>query len=388
MPDILSHADVFASPIHGDAVPAVRSLAAGRLQSTRRRVVEAVAQKGMEDAARSLRDFSPGRGSPWRPEMGRALLALRRDLHALAALELAALHAGMGGTGRVEVHIDEPEWLFLDGWLEPVRGACRLEARENTTTIHSELGEATYVLSPDKTLVPTKGSNGPWQVFPTGGLSPRYVTASGLYHSIEGFPWIEGPPPAPASPAIAVKNRIEMIHAGWRLILERTPIFAPWVASTAAGCLLVERGGEYAAQSGSCFDHPGLIAIQPPDDPVFCGELLVHECAHQHMLLYSMIAPLVEKGSDEVYHSPIKRAHRPIEKVLAGAHAVANMIVYYHVLKKTTGLDERAEVRFDIHQRWFAEDYRPALDQSKTLTPLGRRFWQSACSAVDAAARQ
>ncbi|HVK63006.1 MAG TPA: HEXXH motif-containing putative peptide modification protein [Polyangium sp.] len=388
MADISSHADIFASPVHGDAVGAVRSLAAGRLNATRRRVADVLSRAGKDEAARALVAFTPGRGSAWRPEMGLALLALRNDAPALAALQLAALHGGMGGSGVVEVDIDTPQWLYLDGWLEPIQGACRLAAGENKTTLHSDLGHATYVLSPEKNLVPAEAPGGPWRVFPSGGLAPRYVTVSGLRHSVEGFPWIEGPPPAPPATVTAPQERIDVIRAAWRLLLESAPLFAPWVASTAAGCLLLDRSGSHEAQSGSSYDHPGLIAIETPDDTAFCGELLVHECAHQHMLLYSMVAPFVQTGSDEVYYSPIKRAHRPIERVLSGAHAVGNMIVYYHALRRTTGLDAAAQDRFSVHQRWFDEDYRPALDQSKTLTETGQRFWRGVCNAVDSAARQ
>ena len=187
---------------------------------------------------------------------------------------------------------------------------------------------------------------------------------------------------------VASVPRVASIHGGWQLIVEKAPIFGAWVASTAAGCLLLEPSGSHEAQSGSCYDHPGLIAIEPPSCPVFCGELLVHECSHQHMLVYTMVAPLVAPGSDESYYSPIKRAHRTIDRVLSGAHAVGNMILYYEELRRTTTLDARSQERFDQHRSWFAEDYRSALDQSKSLTPAGWNFWHSLRDAVDSAAQR
>jgi HEXXH motif-containing protein len=183
-------------------------------------------------------------------------------------------------------------------------------------------------------------------------------------------------------------SRIETIHQGWQLILEHAPVYGLWVASTAAGCLLLDRSGTQVAQSGSSFDQPGLIAIEPPDCPVFCGELLVHECSHQQLLIYGMVAPTVSADSHEVCYSPIKRANRTIDQVLIAAHAVGNMILYYAALRRTMELDRLSCERFDLHRTWFAEDYRPALDRSESLTEAGRVLWDSLCHAVDCAMRQ
>jgi hypothetical protein len=46
-------------------------------------------------------------------------------------------------------------------------------------------------------------------------------------------------------------------------------------------------------------------------------------------------------------------------------------------------LDRASQERFDQHRSWFAEDYRPALDRSESLTEAGRTLWGSLCNAVD-----
>ncbi len=393
MADLTLHAKAFASPGSGDAPGAVRPLAAGRLHGTRRRVAEALARAGVDAAARSVLAFTAGAGSAWRPETGLALQAHRAGDHALAALQLGAAYAATGGGAAIEVSLDAPTWLYLDGWLMPVEGRARLTTDAGAITVRSERGGATYTLYQGNTWIPDEAPGGPWRPHPSGGMTPRYVTASGLRHSIEGFPWISAPPSAtvtPASPAspVSPEQRIAALHAGWRLILDRAPAYAAWVASTAAGCLLLESSdGVFQAQSGSSYDHPGLIAVEPPECPVFCGEILVHECSHQHMLVYTMVVPLVRPGSAEVHFSPIKRARRTIDRVLSGAHAVGNMILYYEAVRRSMALDPASQERFEQHRAWFAADYRPALDASESLTAAGRDLWQALCRAVDAAAR-
>jgi HEXXH motif-containing protein len=386
MADLASHAKLFASPTSGSAAGAVRKLAAGRLSATRRRLASALAQAGDDAAAGALLSFTAGAGSAWRPETGLALLAQRRDTLALAALQLGAALGATGGAGAVSGVLESPRWLYLDGWLLPVEGPCSVVAGGGSMAIRSDLGSAIFSLSAADSWAPVEPLDGPWASIPSGGLAPRYITVTGLRNAIEGFPWLSTPPPVRPAPVVAPAPRVAFIHGGWQLIAEKTPIFGAWVASTAAGCLLLEPSGTHEAQSGSCYDHPGLIAIEPPSCPVFCGEILVHECSHQHMLCYTMVAPLVEPGSEESSYSPIKRAHRTIDRVLSGAHAVGNMILYYEELRRTMELDARSQERFDQHRSWFAEDYRPALDQSKSLTAAGLNFWQSLRDAVDSAA--
>jgi HEXXH motif-containing protein len=396
MTNMTTYAAAFASPSGGDNTGAVRALALGRLNSTRKRIVAALAGSGQEETAQALLSLLPGKGSAWRPETGLALSAYRNQQHGLAALQLAAACAGMGGSGQITIRLETAQWLYLDGWLMAVNGQCGLRAEGSSIVIDSDLGSATYRTSKENRWLPSEASLGPWTAFASGGLSPRYVTVSGLRHSVEGFPWISGNPPLAADtggasegPRPGVADRpISSIQQGWGVIIKHTPVYGAWVANTAAGCLLIDPSGTHSAQSGSSYDHPGLIAIEPPECPLFCGEILVHECSHQHLLIYTMAAPLVTNGSREMYYSPIKRAHRSIDRVLTGAHAVGNMIVYYATLRHTMELDQRSQERFDQHCKWFSEDYRAALDRSESLTEAGQALWASLCKTVDCAMEQ
>ncbi|HUB81295.1 MAG TPA: HEXXH motif-containing putative peptide modification protein [Bryobacteraceae bacterium] len=392
MKDFTPHAALFATPQGAGTLAAVRGLALARLNSTRARIVGALAESHLDLLADSLRDFTPGGATAWRPETGLALLAYRNRQHTFAALQWAAACASMGGRGSMMARLDTPQWLYLDGSLVPLTGECGLIADGDLVVVETNCGSTAFRLTAENRWESVQTKPGPWAVFASGGLAPRYVTATGLRHSVEGFPWISGTVSGSTDsgwpPRSVPARRIANIANGWRTILTHAPLFGGWVADTACGCLLIEPSGTHSAQSGSSYDHPGLIAIEPPECPFFCGEILVHECSHQQLLIYSMVAPLVERGSRETYYSPIKRATRSIDRVLTGAHAVGNMVRYYATVRQSVPLDRASQERFERHHKWFQEDYRPALDASQSLTPAGRLLWTSLCRAVDEAMRQ
>lgn len=370
MTDIGSYAPSFASPWGGDSSGVVAALAMGRLESTRRIL-------GTSRGSEAVLAFAADGGNAWRPEIGLALLADSRGAHGLAALQfLLACH------GNLKVFLEQPEWLYFEGWLTPVQGRCIVARDARSATIDSALGSARFENREGHWSSPYQAC-GPWSVYPSGGLAPRYAVVTGLRNSAEGFPWVCEQPHVLHRESAGSDPRVEVIHSAWQVILEHAPSYGLWVASTAAGCLLLEQEESRVAQSGSSFDYPGLIAIAPPDCPVFCGEILVHECSHQQLLVYGMLAPMVAADSKETAYSPIKRANRTIDRVLTGAHAVGNMILYYAELCRTMKLDAASRQRYQQHCDWFRDDYRQSLDRSESLTQAGRRLWNSLCVAVD-----
>lgn len=385
MQKFLRFASGVATPMGTDITGLVPTLAAARLASTRRRIVEALSAAGQD--AGGLEAVEAGNRSAWCPETGLALKQLRAGQAGVAGLQATLALLGAGGRGNVVLGVEGQQWLYLDGWLIAASGECRVSGAGEGSgiTIESDAGRAVFAFEGGR-WTPASGACGPWFAHAGGGLAPRYVTASRLTHHVEGFPWIAyGPGPGHdhASRRDDDVRRIEVIGEGWRIIRYEAPQYAYWVASTASGCLLLDPSGDHQAQSGSCYDHPGLIAIEPPDCPVYCGELLVHECSHQNMLAYMMVAPLTRPGSEETHFSPIKRLHRTVDRVLTGAHAVGNMILYYRTLAAQRTLDPASQERMALLERWFREDYAPALNASQSLTEAGGVFWDSLHGAVE-----
>jgi HEXXH motif-containing protein len=379
---MMKYAANIASPLGGDTTGLIQGLGRQRLLCTQRRIIGALTDAGHD--ASLLAAFLLGFNTAWRPEAGLALLFLREGNVGCAGLQVALAIASTGSRGAVSLPASTPTWLFLDGWLVRVAGNCSITSHDETLVISSELACTRFNWRENRWM-PDKSQSGPWFAYDGGSLAPTYVTASRLRHGTEGFPWIkEAPAVAAATFDTAIDQRIGAIRQGWHAIVSGAPDYADWVASTARGCLLLDPSGTHEAQSGSSFDHPGLIAIEPPDCPLYCGELLVHECSHQHMLAYTMVAPMTEAGSQETYYSPIKRAERTIDRVLTGAHAVGNMIIYYEMMQANRELDDASAARLRQHREWFKDDYIPAMASSKTLTEAGRALWHALREAVNA----
>ena len=89
----------------------------------------------------------------------------------LAALQLAAACASMGGSGSLETRVEAPQWLYLDGWLIPVNGGCSLTADGGAVQINSDLGAATLLASDQNHWSLAEGLSGPWTANASGGLA-------------------------------------------------------------------------------------------------------------------------------------------------------------------------------------------------------------------------
>jgi HEXXH motif-containing protein len=381
--DATAYAKVFASPHAGSSEEVVRKVAGARLRRVRRAVARALVDAAEVTAAAALLAFTEGTGSAWRPETGLSWLAYRSQSAAGGALQLAIAIAGSGGQGSLEVRVESPVSLHLDGWVVTVEGACAVSADGRTVVIRSDRGRSLFIAADRCWVMTEENPGGAWRSQPSGARAPRYVTATGFCGSVERFPWLAAKPqPAPIGPMLETSTAVASLRGGWQLIAEKVPLYSAWVMSTAVGCSLLAPSGR-GHQSASSSDHPGLLAIEPPACPVFCGEMLVHECSHQQLLAHASFAPLVNAGTEETCYSPLKHSPRPLLNVLFGGHAVGNMILYYAELQRNMELDEASRGRFKAQCTWFAEDYRLALDQSQSLTRTGRLLWRQLCDVVD-----
>jgi len=379
----MAYAPLFASPHAGSSAEVVRKLARARLRGTRQRIARKLVDSGEVKAADALLAFVEGTESAWRPETGLSLLAYRNHSAAAGALQLVTALAASGGKGSLEVHVESPVSLYLDGSVIVADGVCSVSADGLTVAITSDRGRSIFVAA-ERCWAAVDDSVGPWRSQPSGTRAPRYVTATDFCGAVERFPWLATKSqPATISPSSATSKNVATICASGRLIAEKVPAYSSWITTTAVGCALLKPSGR-GHQSASSSEHPGLVAIEPPDCSIFCGEMLVHECSHQQLLAYAAFAPLVIPGSDETCYSPIKRARRPLLNVLFGGHAVGNMILYYAELQRSMDLDEASRGRFRAQRTWFARDYRTPLEQSQSLTGAGRLLWSRLCDTIDA----
>lgn len=381
MDSIESYAVYFATPYHGSASPLIEMIARSRFKSTRDRIANQLSKLGEQSA--HVATLSYGTECAWTPEVGLAYEALTNGRPALAALQIACAVAATGGHCEVSVDSAETGYLFLQGWLMPVAG--RYAVRSSADLVSMSNGELE---------VEFRRHNGRWE--PTNRdrsewiacsplTTPFYMVNSGIVVDGLAFPTREQYPNAtPHHPDIA-ESHASHIAAGWSLVTEMAPIYTSWIASTTRGALMVEHADARATTSGSCFNRPGLLFIQPTERPRYVGDCLVHECSHQHMNAYSLMAPLVNREFEESFFSPIKGQDRTTYNVLQAAHALANMILYYHEVRQHVSLKPYELKKLAMLEAWFSSDYSSALDMSKALTPAGQEFWRCIKAAVNEA---
>lgn len=378
MQDAEDTAGGFASPLGPDPSRDVRRLSLGRYGSARRRIAQDLRTQGDADASSALEDFQIGGKSLWRPEVGLADAFQQRGATQVAALQAAAACATSGGQGAVSAVLDAASPVYLDGWMAPCAGETRLEADGREIRLTSQTGDFRLTQQGARWIL-DNAAGSVWPVVDGGGLAPRYIIESGILAGTEGFPWLEE---ALSRREEASSSRADVIRSAWGIVMTSSR-YGLWVARVLAGCLLVHRQERWEGESGSASDYPGLIHIAPPANPIVCGELLVHECSHQYLLIYASAGPLSRPGEAGRIFSPIKGAERTVEQTLFAAHAVANMLIYYTDLKKSGMSDPIVKRQLERYSSWFFEDYGPSLDDAGGLTDRGLAFWSGLRQATE-----
>jgi HEXXH motif-containing protein len=102
----------------------------------------------------------------------------------------------------------------------------------------------------------------------------------------------------------------------------------------------VFRGGTSSRSFMFC---PGHIHFSVEATLIQTINMMIHECSHQffHMALWN--APIVKKGAPEAY-SVLKNTRRPLEKVLLGYHAFANIKLALGILHPLDNVIDPAEL--------------------------------------------
>lgn len=144
------------------------------------------------------------------------------------------------------------------------------------------------------------------------------------------------------------------------LITATAPEYAGWIAHVLRAVEVVGTDGR-AVESGSHFRRPGTVYITYPIADDHLATLLVHECAHQYLHLFSLAVPLVDASDTSEYYSPFKRTNRPLFGVMLALHAAVNIRRFVGL-----ALGARPDSGF---LRQEDEDLRAATEQM--LTSIG-----------------
>ncbi|PYI93703.1 MAG: hypothetical protein DME97_05455 [Verrucomicrobia bacterium] len=316
---------VFSSPFEGDFLTLAESLACRQFAGTVDQVNQLAKRLNVTEVPVNMEAVTPEAlgARSWRPETGFVQMALKAKKDEAeewswiaGQMALAAFVCGAAPSLDVEMVAHHPTTVaghsFEAGNLILKGEGDKLllrsgDGQDHTFTLYNgDENPPVWLLEPEQDLIPL-------------GSAGRCVRADGQ--------WVEhwnADAPKDVYNGSFESFRRQIIDAAD--VLERcAPVYYVWVA-TLLRELVPLRGDTLGGgtSSRSFLFCPGQIHFSTPATLLQTVNMMVHECSHQffHMLQWSMA--MVKEGAPEVF-SVLKNTSRPLDKVLLGFHAFANM---------------------------------------------------------------
>lgn len=267
----------------------------------------------------------------WDLAFGRVAQALEsQDVDVIDALSEVALRLmAQGRPGRWKARLHEQRRLPWAGrWLLPAASEIAVDSDGSSATVELTLqgGErwgATFRRDGERWL--TEGAEQMFQVGARRPITlfssdavPRDMVQEDDFHSIFEFPAI--------TPAIA-----QPFAAAFEILGQHTPGYLRWVEGVLRG-VLVCRCNESRTRSSSWKHAPGISLMSWSANPIEIAEMLVHESSHQYYYIASRVGPVVDGHDETLHYSPAVQRNRPLDKILIGYHAFANILLFYRAL--------------------------------------------------------
>lgn len=170
-------------------------------------------------------------------------------------------------------------------------------------------------------------------------------------------------------------EHLEALAGAARLLRRAVPAYAEWVDRVVRYIIpLADSPG--AIRSGSYAARPGVIFLSMDTRPAAIGEMLVHESSHQYFYLISRFGSVVEGSEERLYYSPIKGTERPLQYILLGYHAFANVLLYSRELIRQ-GADEDGYCESTLEPLTSqVSEMEKTLASCDGLTAIGRALWE------------
>lgn len=226
-------------------------------------------------------------------------------------------------------------------------------------------------------------ADGPVRVFRQGGQTAVYGLDTGLYLSRDGAIQIvetrqsvdslcrDGAPAVPIDLSqVRDYGWASEISEGLDLMARVDPGYDVWVRRLLNTLILTSRL-ENRTCSGSWSDTSGTVYMSQPNSLLEVGEVLIHECAHQHFHLACRVSPMKTDAEKGRYFSPPVGRDRPLDMILIAYHAFANVLTYYERAFDMSLGDQLSHNRYDSFSQEVAvlEGY---LDGNPGLSDLGQ----------------
>lgn len=374
----------FVSPLRQCDTAMVEIAASHRLLLTRLEVIAALESTAASGSIEALSALTQGPHSTWRPEMGLALAGLRNGNASAAALQLFLAYAATGSHGSIELHINHPTSLYIDGYTPLVCGPCRLAAfNEELSLICGQ--ELWRWRRENGRFIAFGESAGHTLVYHSKDFAPQYSIWIAQHQPHECLPWLPIPlTDAPrGEPAVSITKTRETIRDSLEFIGEFSSAHQSWIHSAIACYLLLDPAPPRLTQYFGFYENPGLAAVRSDCSLIECCESLISQSTYQHMLMYLTFDPLVLQGRNELQYSPCARIYRPVDELLCSMHILGNLILFSdRCLKNGAQPIELLKSRL-MYRAIYLEEYRPMLQRAVSLSEAGLAFWQDLRDQVD-----
>lgn len=163
--------------------------------------------------------------------------------------------------------------------------------------------------------------------------------------------WVDHwkPPEAPVielTPDLASSR--QLIDESMAVLERHLPAVYLWVALVLRELVLLDEPGPKTPISQSFVIWPAQVQISRAS-LLKTILMLVHECSHQYFNILLWCGPLVKDVAPDDY-SAIKRTNRPLERILLGYHAFANILLTLPLLRGVDAAITDREIEEELQE--------------------------------------
>lgn len=325
----------------------------------------------------------------WQPEAGATarLLSIGQPRTAMAQV-LFGLHA-QGLDGRWSLHLPQPErfsfagHIFtLDGDVEVACEGGRIDVATPTSRLWLARRAAGWDLEAVASADGALGYSEPiFLRFP--GFQDRYV--QGWIEPAEAGrgDFIVHWPPAPFEDAAFVVASARALDDALALLQELGPAYLPWLRALFRGVAASPQRRPGIRQGASHTWHAGVFSCGFPRSEESIAEAIVQEISHQYLLLLSASFPLIEPGETRMYSSSVEGRPRPLDRLLLGFHASANMALYWRDVMDQYGAQPMRTEAFELRLARTLQ-FQGELSRAEGITAAGRVVIAQQAELLDA----
>src|SRR5690606_8117299 len=110
---------------------------------------------------------------------------------------------------------------------------------------------------------------------------------------------------------------------------------AEWIDSVVYSIVFLN-DRDNSVRSRSSGSRPSLIGLCTETSISHLSTLIIHEAAHQHFYLTTLVKPICNGKDFSEYYSPFRKKTRPLYFILLAAHAAINIRIFIHAYLGST----------------------------------------------------